>query len=153
MNAIVILFTVGVLLIGFEVVVPGGILGILGGLALFGGVATAFYDYGLSGGVIAFLVALGLLGIVLWLEFVLLPKTALGRRMFLQSAVTGTTKAATENLVGRSGKATTALGPSGYVQIEGKQYEAFSRSGFVDAGSAVKVIGSDNFRLIVTLEK
>ena len=115
--------------------------------------ATAFYDYGLSGGFIAFLVALGLLGIVLWLEFVLLPKTALGRRMFLQSAVTGTSKAATENMVGRSGKTITALGPSGYVQIEGKQYEAFSRSGFVDAGTAVKVIGADNFRLIVTLEK
>jgi len=153
MNAIIILFTVGALLIAFEVLVPGGILGLLGGLALLGGVGTAFYDYGLSGGVIAFISALGLLAIVLWLEFVLLPKTALGRRMFLQSAVTGTTKSPTENLVGHTGKAVTALGPTGYVQIEGKQYEAFSRSGFVDAGSTVKVVGEDSFRLIVTLEQ
>lgn len=152
MNAIVILFTVGLVLIGFEVVVPGGILGVLGGLAMFGGVAVSFYDYGIGGGFVAFLIALGLLGLVLWLEFVILPKTALGRRMFLQAAVTGTTKAPTENLTGHSGKAVTTLAPSGYVLIEGKQYEAFSRTGFVEAGALVKVIDVDNFRLIVTLE-
>ncbi|MCC6415306.1 MAG: NfeD family protein [Opitutaceae bacterium] len=153
MNAIIILFTVGALLIGFEVVVPGGILGLLGGIALFGGVAMSFYDHGLNGGFIALLVALGLTGIVLWLEFRLLPRTALGRRMFLHAAVTGTTTAAVEDLAGRVGHAVTALGPSGYVLIEGKQYEAFSRAGFVEAGTAVKVISADNFRLIVTLEK
>lgn len=153
MNGIVILFTVGVLLIGFEVIVPGGVLGVLGGIALFGGVAMSFYDYGMTGGLIAFALALGLAGVVIWLEFVLLPKTALGRRMFLKSAVTGTTKAATKNLTGHTGKTVTALAPSGYVLIDGEQHEAFSRAGFLDAGVPVKVIGTDNFRLIVTLEK
>ncbi|MFZ9681591.1 MAG: NfeD family protein [Cephaloticoccus sp.] len=73
--------------------------------------------------------------------------------MFLQTAVTGTTtKAATENLIGRTGKAATALAPTGYVVIDGRQHEAFSRTGFVEAGAAVKVIGADTFRLIVTPE-
>jgi len=153
MTAIVILFTVGVLLIGFEVIVPGGVLGVLGGFALIAGVAMAFYDHGLSGGASAFFVALALVGVVLYLEFVILPKTAFGRRMFLRSAVTGTTKAATEELTGRTGKTVTALAPSGYVLIDGKQHEAFSRSGFLEEGTAVKVIGKDNFRLIVTPEK
>lgn len=152
MNAIAILFIAGVILVGFEVVVPGGVLGVLGGIALFGGVAVSFYDYGLSGGVIAFFGALGLVGVVLWVEFFLLPKTALGRRMFLQTAITGTSGPTVENVVGQSGKTITALAPSGYVQIGGKQYEAFSRAGFVEAGAAVKVIDADNFRLIVTLE-
>lgn len=153
MNAIVILFSVGLILIAAEVVVPGGILGVLGGLALLGGVIVSFHDYGLGGGLVAFLLALGLLGVVLWLEFVLLPKTALGRRMFLKSAVTGTSsKAAPEDLTGRTGKAVTALAPTGYVVIDGQQNEAFSRAGFVKAGATVKVIGADNFRLIVTPE-
>ena len=38
MNAIIVLFVVGFVLLAFEVIVPGAILGIIGGLAILGGV-------------------------------------------------------------------------------------------------------------------
>ena len=37
MSSIVLLFVIGLILLGFEVFVPGAILGIFGGLALLGG--------------------------------------------------------------------------------------------------------------------
>ncbi len=154
MNAIALFFIIGVLLLGFEVFIPGGILGVLGGLALLGGCGLAFSNYGLSGGMIAVSVGLVLVAAMLIFEFVILPKTAMGKRLFLTASIKGTAKSArAKDLTGISGKTVTALAPTGYVLIEGQQHEAFCRSGFLDAGVAVKVIGMDNFRLIVTSEK
>jgi membrane-bound ClpP family serine protease len=45
------------------------------------------------------------------------------------------------------------LSPSGYVRVDGRRYEAFCQSGQAPAGSALEIIGADNFRLIVTLTK
>ena len=50
MTSILLLFVVGLLLLGFEVIVPGGILGVIGGLAMLGGCAIAFDEYGVLGG-------------------------------------------------------------------------------------------------------
>ena len=154
MTSILLLFVVGLLLLGFEVIVPGGGLGMIGGLAMLGGCVIAFGELGLTGGGLAVLAAVLLVGLLLYVEFRILPKTAMGRRLFLNSKVTGTTmNARGEDLGGKSGEAVTDLAPTGYIVIEGKRHEAFSRSGFLDAGAKVKVVGMDNFRLIVTSEK
>ena len=53
-------------------------------------------------------------------------------------------------VIGKSAEAVTALSPTGYVQIEGRRYEGWSQSGYVPKGATVRIIGLDNFRLIVT---
>lgn len=153
MNAIVLLFAVGIVLLAFEVFVPGGILGLFGGLSLLGGVVLAFAGFGATGGWTALAVALGLVGLMVYLEFGLLPKTALGRRLFLRSAIGGTSQpslAAPEAVVGRGGETLTPLAPTGYVVVDGRRYEAFSQSGLLPKGTPVRVVGLDTFRLIVT---
>jgi len=154
MNAIALLFVIGLIFLGVEVFIPGGILGALGGVALLGGCGLAFSEFGFSGGVVATLIALVLVGAMLYFEFVLVPKTAMGKRLFLKSAVTGTSAASrTKDYVGSEGITATALAPSGYVIIDGQRQEAFSRSGFLEANLPITVVGADNFRLIVTLKK
>ena len=37
-----------------------------------------------------------------------------------------------------------------YIVVEGRQFEAFCRDGVVDSGTRLRVVGVDNFRLIVT---
>lgn len=151
MNLIVLLFIVGLVLLGFEVFVPGAILGLLGGLALAGGCVLAFVDYGLNGGAAAVAIAAVLAGALLYFEFRILPRTAFGRRLFLQSAVTGRSPdVATPDVVGQPGQALTVLAPTGYVLVAGRRYEAYSQSGYIAAGAALRVVGLDNFRLIVT---
>lgn len=151
MTLIAILFVAGVILLGFEVFIPGGILGVLAGLAFLAGSALAFADYGLSGGLTAFAAAAVMVGGVLYFEFKILPKTAWGQRLFLKAEIDGVASPARErDFVGSEGVTVTAMGPSGLIEIDGKRHEAFSRSGFLEANVPVMVVGTDNFRLIVT---
>ncbi len=151
MTLIAVLFVVGVILLGFEVFVPGGVLGVLAGLSLLAGSAVAFIDYGVSGGLLAFGIAAAMVGSVLYFEFRILPRTAWGQRLFLKAEIDGTSAPDRErDYTGSEGVAVTDMGPSGYIEIDGKRLEAFSRSGFLEAGAPVKVVGTDNFRLIVT---
>jgi membrane-bound serine protease (ClpP class) len=152
MNAIVLLFLAGIVLLVFEVITPGAVLGVLGGLAMLAGCAVAFYRYGAGGGGIATAAGLGILGVALYVEFVLLPKTRVGRKMFLERSVDATSQpplAAAESVIGKTCEALTTLAPSGYVLVEGKRYEAFSQSGLIGKGALLQVVGVDNFRLIV----
>lgn len=153
MTLIILLFAVGILLIAAEVIVPGGILGILGGLSMAGGSLLAFLEFGTRGGLIAFATAVVLGALALFIEFRILPKTKIGKRAFLTEQVTGVAAAFGDDalaLVGKSAEALTLLSPSGYVRIDGRRYEAFCQSGQAPVGAALEVIGADNFRLIVT---
>ena len=53
-------------------------------------------------------------------------------------------------MIGREAVAETTLAPGGYVRIEDRRYEAYCRSGHVAVGARLKVVGLDNFRLIVS---
>lgn len=153
MNAIILLFIIGVLLLAAEIFLPGGIAGIVGGIALAIGSLLSFGTFGFTGGMIASTAALVLLALVLYLELVVLPKTAFGKRLVVQSTVSATSQpppAAAEAVVGHEALALTTLAPSGYVEIGGKRYEAFCRSGHVAKGATLRVVGVDNFRIIVT---
>ncbi|MEO5917356.1 MAG: NfeD family protein [Luteolibacter sp.] len=153
MTALILFFAVGILLIAAEVVVPGGVLGVLGALLMFGGCVRAFMDFGSIGGLIAVITAFTLGGLVLYFEFSYLPKTKWGKRAFLTAQVTGVTAAVGKEaveLVGKSAEALTLLSPSGYVRVDGERYEAFCQSGQAPVGSILEIIGADNFRLIVT---
>ncbi len=152
MTTIVILFALGILLLTFEVVVPGGVLGVLGGLAMLGGCALAFYEFGAGGGGLATAIALGCLGIGLFVEFRILPRTRFGRKLFLSRTLEAKSQPAPAEatVIGRTGEALTTMAPSGYVSIEGRRYEAVSQSGLIAKGAKVRIVGMSNFHLIVT---
>lgn len=153
MTLIILLFAIGLLLLVVEVIVPGGILGTAGGLLMFGGCVAAFLKYGTGGGLIALAVALAATAVTFYFEFRVLPRTAVGKRAFLEKEITGVSAAfgdEARDLIGKSAVALTMLSPSGYIQIDGKRYEAFCQTGQVPAGTPLEVTGADNFRLIVT---
>lgn len=152
MSVLVMLFIIGAMLLAAEVIVPGGILGILAGVTLLAGVVLAFVEHGPQGGWIAVAAAVVLVSFTLWLEFKVLPKTRIGRKLFLDAQNHTSSQPAlaeAENVIGRDGVADTTLAPSGYVTVEGKRYEAYSRSGLIAKGEPLRVVGLDNFRLIV----
>lgn len=153
MNTIVILFLVGIIFLVFEVIMPGAVLGIIGGLAMLAGVGLSFAHYGASGGALAVLGASAVLGVALYVEFILIPKTRLGQRLFVHSKVDSTSQppvADAGSVIGKAAEALTTLAPSGYVSVDGRRYEAFCQSGHAPKGAQLQVAGIDNFRLIVT---
>jgi len=153
MNAIILLFLIGVLLLAGEVFVPGAILGIIGAICMLVGCVLSFSQFGASGGMLATGVAVVLLGLMLYLELIWLPKTRVGKRMIVQSTVSATSQpplAELNAVVGKTAEALTPLAPSGYVLVDGRRYEGFSQSGHVAKGATMRVTGLDNFRLILT---
>jgi membrane-bound ClpP family serine protease len=153
MTTIILLFATGIILIAAEVIVPGGIIGAIGGVLMLIGCITSFAQFGTNGGLLAIGAATTIAILALWIEFRVLPRTAIGKRAFLTKQITGTSSAYGEeaqSLIGKSAEALTTLSPSGYILIDGTRYEAFCQSGHTTTGTPLTVIGADNFRLIVS---
>lgn len=155
MTAVVLLFIVGVMLLGAEVLLPGAVAGIIGGIALLLGSVLAFSEFGLGIGLLATLAALALVGAMLYVELVWLPSTRVGRDLVVQSTIDAQSQPpiASADVVGQRATALTTLAPSGFVAVGGKRYEAFCRSGLAARGAELTVVGLDNFRLIVSETK
>lgn len=152
MTLTLVLFALGLLLLALEVVVPGAILGVVGGVLLLIGVIAAFDTYGAGGGAIATGAALLAGCVTLYLEFVLLPKSRLAKTFSMTATVDGRSQPAVADraVIGRRAVAVTTLAPSGVVELDGKRYEAFARTGHVRAGTALEIVDIDTFRLIVS---
>ncbi|MBC7981388.1 MAG: serine protease [Armatimonadetes bacterium] len=152
MSLIILLFSIGILLLAAEVMVPGGILGSAGGLLLFAACILAFINLGNSAGLIAVAVTILATILVLYIQLKLVPQTRFGKKFFLARQITGVATAIGDqarDLIGKSAEAVTVLSPSGYVSIEGKRYEAFSESGQVASGTTLEVVGANHFQIIV----
>lgn len=151
MITVVALIVAGVILLAIELFVPGGFLGVAGGAFMLAGVAVAFVKFGGTAGAVTTVVAVAVLGAAIFAEFKLLPKSRFARAFSMTATVTGAaTKPALDAAIGAECVAQTKLRPSGYVAIGAARYEAFCRSGGVEAGERLRVVGVDNFRLIVT---
>jgi membrane-bound serine protease (ClpP class) len=155
MTAIILLFVTGAMLLAAEIFLPGAIAGIIGGVALAAGAVLSFAEYGAGIGTLATVGALLLLATMLYVELVWLPRTRLGRALVVEATVAGQSQPAVadEKIVGSAATALTVLAPSGFVEIAGRRYEAFCRSGHAARGTALTVVGLDNFRVIVSESK
>jgi membrane-bound ClpP family serine protease len=151
MSPILIAFILGIVLLAADVFVASFLLAIGGGVSFLIGCVSVYHHYGLMQALFAATGAFVLLVGMVYFELVVLPKTKFGKGLVVEST-SGINAApqATEAIVGKMGETLTTLAPSGYIQIDGQRYDAFSQSGHVIKGSPVRVIGVDNFRLIVT---
>jgi membrane-bound ClpP family serine protease len=152
MTAIVLLFVTGALLLAAEVALPGAVAGIAGGIALLAGSVMTFSEFGAMAGTLATLGAVLLVGLMLYVELIWLPRTRLGRALVVEATVAGQSQPppASGEIVGQLAQAETALVPTGYVTVAGRRYEAFCRSGHAVRGAMLTVVGVDNFRVIVS---
>lgn len=151
MTIIIGLILLGLVFISFELIIPGGILGFLGGVAILAACILAYIDYGILPAAGVLLGSLVLVVLTLLIELKFLPKTKIGAQMFLKKQVDdhSTKILGTESLLGKSGMAQTTLAPTGIVIVEGKSYEGFSRDGLIQKGEHIKVVDRDNFRVVV----
>lgn len=146
------IFILATLVLTFlELLLPGGVLGVLAAISLLIAAWFGFESYGFFGGISVFFGTLITLVILTFVEFKLLAKTAYGRKFFLDTSVEGrSNKAQAENsIIGKKGIALTRLSPSGKVLIHNKNYEAHSQDGFIENGHEVSVVAQDNFKLTV----
>ena len=151
MTVIIALILAALVLVFFEVLVPGGILGILGLLCIVGATWVGAANYGALGGALTFVAAVAAVVFLIFIEFKLMKNTSFGNRFLLGSTVTGHSNMAQgeESIIGREATTITRMNPSGKVAIDGRSYEAHSQDGYIDSGETVVVAKRDNFKLII----
>ena len=148
---IAILIVATLVLVFFEALLPGGILGVLAAVALLVATWLGWGAYGFFGGLSVFFGTLVAVAALLFVEFKLMVKTSYGRKFLLDTAIEGhSNKApADDSIIGKKGIALTRLNPSGRVSIDGNNYEVASQDGFIEKDSEIMVVAQDTFKLIV----
>lgn len=130
----------GVLMLGAEIYLPGGILGVLGVFALIGAMVVGFLidpRFGfLSAAVI---VIASVAGLYVWVR--VFPRTAVGRRLTLtaDSRAFSAVSDGGARLLGCMGVADTALRPSGIATLDGRRIDVIATGVWIEAGTRVRV--------------
>ena len=153
MSLLIVFFALGIILLALEVVTPGPLCGIAGCVCMVLGVINAFGLFGPVGGALAVVLALTALAAVIYLEFFWLPRSRLAKRFTMDTTLDATSQpppARLADVVGCEAVAETTLAPGGYVRIDDRRYEAYCRSGHAQAGARLKVVGLDDFRVVVS---
>lgn len=147
----IVLIVCGILLIGAEVFVPGGVLGMIGGFMLVCSVLIAFNVFGAQIGFIMMvaLIIFVVLFICLWLRFV--PKTSFGRALTLSSDGAAFKVADDKNdaLLNKRGITLSELRPSGMARIENKRYDVTTDGVFIAKDQPVNVVGIQDNQIVV----
>lgn len=151
MSTIITLLLLALLLFFFEIVVPGGILAIMGACLVLAACVVAFTTYGAMEALAIFVGSLIVSLLLLFIELKILPKTKYGKRLFLlrEQKASSLSPQAGQEIIGQHGETITTMAPTGMVLISGEKYEAFSQSGLLEKGTPVAVVKQDSFRLIV----
>lgn len=148
MTIILTLCVIGIAAVLAEIVLPGGVLGVLGALCLVGAVVATFVTHGTTAGVLAAiaLVIFGLLALIAWMRwFHRLPFT----RGLVLHETAGRSPAAPDSPVGREGIALTDLMPSGRAGFGDEKFDVIAEGAPIRKGEAVTVTGTSGPTLVV----
>ncbi len=165
----ILMFIIGLILIAVEIfAIPGfGITGILGilfmvaglTLSMVGTVGPGTFDIDLKSLARAFFTVIiafffSIFGSILITKHLFNTKYSFGSRLALaktQEIDEGYTSATEsyQNMLNKEGVAKTILRPSGKVDVEGDMYDATARSGYIEQGEKIVVVGYRTGQLIV----
>lgn len=148
--ATLILF--GITLVILEIVmVPGLIVGIIGGTIILLGIFWSWQVYGERGGIIIAIVTLLLLGITLFLAL----KTKFWQRFSLTNTSSGRVNELESGAVlpGDEGYAVSSLRPMGTIKINGRKFEAGTDGELIPPNYPIIVIRVEPGKIIVEPKK
>lgn len=145
------LWIVGLLMVFFELYLPGAILGTIGGFLLLGSIALFADEYGPLWTTLYFLLVLASVALIIKYALWSIKKNRSQDTFYSDDSQSGFYASSFDHsAIGKEGIVLSDLKPGGYILIDGKQQAAISESGYIVQGELVKVIGGDGDSLIVT---
>ena len=145
-----ILVIIGLFLIGAEIFLPGGIIGILGGASLLAAMVVGFYAFPPPYGFVSALMIIVLSGVclVVWVKY--FPKTRFGKNMTLSEDGKAFKSSAPDvKQVGHEGTALSILRPAGIATIDGKRVDVVAEGSWIDSGKPIRIVHVEGARIIV----
>ena len=140
----------GLLLIGIEMFVPGGILGVIGVILLIVATITGYIAFPDYGSYIALgILALTVMSIIVWLKF--FPRSRIGKKLTVSTDLRdySGTEPDVEPLVGQSGETLAQLRPSGFARIGDRRVDVVTQGEMIDKGESVSVVDVEGNRIVV----
>jgi len=140
----------GFVLIGIEIFLPGGLLGIIGALIWLTAAAVGYFQFNAPWNTLS---AIGLLFLliltfILWMRF--FPKSRMGRGLTLSDKLNHSQSHPEPNInIGATGESLTNLRPAGIALIEGKRIDVMADADWIEAGKSVHVVAIQNATITV----
>lgn len=147
----IMLLIAGLMLIGAEVFIPGGVLGVVGALALM---TAAVIGFSLFPPVVALMIAAGmivLVGVVIALWIRIFPHTSIGKQMIVMRSfkdIKGT-DSAIDGLVGKVGTTRSVLRPAGFIEVENRRIDVVTEGEMIECNVPVRIIAVEGNHVIV----
>ncbi len=146
------LLAVGFLLIGAEIFIPGGILGIFGTGAWVWAAVVGWRNFSSPWNLLSglFLLVAGILTFVVWIRY--FPRSRMGKTLSL-GASTAACKAhspGTAFPVGTVGEALSNLRPSGIARFDGQRTDVVADGEWIEAGERVEIVSTSGGHISVS---
>lgn len=148
--SILILF--GIVLIVLEIlIIPGFIVGILGGVFIILGVGWTWQLAGSQAGIFVALGSIVLTGLAVWSAL----RTGFWSRFSLQDQLKGKMNVIDESRVkpGDRGAAISSLRPMGTVRVNGQKFEAGAEGEMIPPNYPIIVVKIEGYKLIVKADR
>lgn len=151
LQAYILLVVLGVLLVGVEVFVPGGVLGVIGAAALVVAAVMGFKVFGPGLGFLSAIAIIVFAGVCIAVFVRYFPQTPIGRRLSLANSGKDfkSYPVTDQNLVGHEGVTLSILRPSGIAKIDGHRVDVVADSDWIEEGKRVRVIKVEGVRVLV----
>lgn len=148
----ILLLIVGIILIVAEFFVPGGIAGIIGGVAILFSLLLAGANIVHMGYSILVALLIAVIGMVVLMKF-FGKKLHMLNKLVLKDATT-TEEGYVSNvnrleLIGKKGVTLTPLRPAGVVLIDGERIDAVSDGSYIDVKQQVEIFKVEGSRIVV----
>ena len=154
MEPITLYFTLlaaGFVLIGAEIFIPGGILGIFGSMAWIWAAVVGWRNFSDPWNMLSvlFLLFAGILTFVVWIKY--FPKSRMGKTLSLgaDSAHCKSHTSSNDLPVGTVGKAVSTLRPSGIARFNGKRIDVVADGEWIKAGESIKISSTNGGHISV----
>ena len=135
------LLLAGFILIGTEIFIPGGILGILGSVAWISAAAVGLRSFPPPWNILsAFaLLFVGILTFIVWIRY--FPKSRVGKSLSLADSTEDFKSHTTDDelAVGMIGEVVSTLRPSGIARFDGRRVDVVADGEWIEAGQPVKI--------------
>ncbi|MEM7672195.1 MAG: NfeD family protein [Verrucomicrobiota bacterium] len=151
MTLVIVLLVIGFILVGAEVLLPGGILGILALVLFIIATSIAATSYGSNAGLLTFASAFIGSIITFFSMFKWVAVSPKGGGLRLDAAIQGhaTSQSVDPALVGQNGIASTKMAPDGLISVGDQDLQAHSEDGFLEIGTQVTIHAIRHGNLVV----
>ncbi len=144
------LLVCGLFLIGIEIFVPGGILGIFGAAALIGAAVLGFTIFPLWLGWLSVFVILTLTGLAVFVWMKYLPQSPIGRMLSLSQKIDKKDQDDSPWKTGMTGTALCELRPAGKAMIENQRVDVIADDGtWIGHDAAIEIVRVSGNRIYV----